>query len=112
VWALLVTTWCDLSRSCWAPAPTQYRSEIFYTNEEQKRVAEAYIQQLTAAKAFRKPIVTKVAPLQAFYRAEDYHQDFVARNPYQPYVARYDVPKLARLREELAGISLLEPQSS
>ena len=47
---------------------TQYRSEIFYTNEEQKRIAEAYIQQLTAAKAFNKPIVTKVAPLQAFYR--------------------------------------------
>ena len=80
---------------------TQYRSEIFYASEEQKRIAEAYIQQLNAAKVFRTPIVTKVAPLQAFYPAEDYHQHFVARNPHQPYVAQNDVPKLARLREEL-----------
>jgi len=79
---------------------TQYRSEIFYTSEEQKRVAEAYIQQLSAAKVFGKPIVTKVAPLQGFYRAEEYHQDFVAHNPHQRYVAQNDVPKLARLREE------------
>jgi peptide-methionine (S)-S-oxide reductase len=54
---------------------TQYRSEIFYTSDEQKRIAEAYIQHLTAAKVFGKPIVTKVAPLQAFYRAEDYHPE-------------------------------------
>jgi peptide-methionine (S)-S-oxide reductase len=80
---------------------TQYRSEIFYTSEEQKRIAEAYIQQLTAAKAFRKPIVTKVAPLQAFYPAEDYHQDYVAHHPTQPYVAHNDVPKLANLHKEL-----------
>jgi peptide-methionine (S)-S-oxide reductase len=80
---------------------TQYRSEIFYANDEQKRIAEAYIQQLNAAKVFRSPIVTKVAPLQAFYPAEDYHQHFVARNPHQPYVAQNDVPKLARLHEEL-----------
>jgi peptide-methionine (S)-S-oxide reductase len=79
---------------------TQYRSEIFYTSEEQKRVAEAYIQQLSAAKVFRGPIVTKVAPLQAFYRAEEYHQDYVAHNPNQPYVAYNDVPKLAKLRKE------------
>ena len=56
---------------------TQYRSEIFYTSDEQKNVAEAYIHQRSAAKVFAKPIVTKVAPLQAFYRAEDYHQDYV-----------------------------------
>src|ERR1700684_3996875 len=80
---------------------TQYRSEIFYTSDEQKHIAEAYIQQLNAAKVFGKPIVTKVAPLQAFYKAEDYHQNFVARNPHQPYVAQSDVPKLARLHEEL-----------
>jgi len=80
---------------------TQYRSEIFYANEEQKRIAEAYIQQLNAAKVFRSPIVTKVAPLQAFYPAEDYHQHFVARNPHQPYVAQNDVPKLSKLHQEL-----------
>jgi len=79
---------------------TQYRSEIFYASDEQKHIAEAYIQQLTAAKAFRRPIVTKVAPLQAFYRAEDYHQDYVAHNPHQPYVAYNDLPKLTNLRAE------------
>ena len=79
---------------------TQYRSEIFYTSDEQKRIAEAYIQQLDAAKAFRRPIVTKVAQLQAFYAAEDYHQNYVARNPHQPYVAYNDLPKLTNLRAE------------
>jgi peptide-methionine (S)-S-oxide reductase len=79
---------------------TQYRSEIFYTSDEQKHIAEAYIQQLTAAKAFRHTIVTKVAPLQAFYPAEDYHQNYVARNPHQPYVAYNDLPKLTNLRAE------------
>lgn len=80
---------------------TQYRTEIFYTSPEQKNVAEAYIRQLSAAKVFANPIVTKVAPLQAFYRAEDYHQDYllhcqqnlpVCTN--KRYVDRYDVPKL------------------
>ena len=79
---------------------TQYRSQIFYTTEEQKKIAEAYIQQLDAAKVFRRPIVTKVAPLQAFYRAEDYHQDYVAHNPHQPYVAYNDLPELTNLRAE------------
>jgi len=79
---------------------TQYRSEIFYTSDEQKRVAEAYIQQLSDAKVFPRPIVTKVAALQAFYAAEDYHQHFVAKNPHQGYVAYNDLPKLAKLREE------------
>lgn len=79
---------------------TQYRSQIFYTTDEQKRIAEAYIQQLNAAKVFHKPIVTKVAQLQAFYPAEDYHQHFVAKNPHQAYVAYNDIPKLAHLREQ------------
>lgn len=79
---------------------TQYRSAIFYTNDEQKRISEAYIQQLTAAKSFSKPIVTKITPLQAFYPAEDYHQDFVKHNPRQAYVVQEDLPKLANLRKE------------
>jgi peptide-methionine (S)-S-oxide reductase len=79
---------------------TQYRSEIFFSSDEQKHIAEAYIQQLDAAKVFKHPIVTKVAPLQAFYRAEDYHQDYVAHNPHQPYVAYNDLPKLTNLRAE------------
>ncbi len=79
---------------------TQYRSALFVSDEEQKRVADAYIQQLTAAKAFSKPIVTKVVTLQAFYPAEDHHQDFVKNNPRQPYVVHEDLPKLAQLRQD------------
>ncbi len=84
---------------------TQYRSEIFYTNDEQKHIAEAYIQQLTAAKAFKQPIVTKVAPLQAFYKAEDYHQDYVLHNPNQPYVAFNDVPKVANFHKQFPELA-------
>jgi peptide-methionine (S)-S-oxide reductase len=91
---------------------TQYRSEIFYTNEEQKRVAEAYIQQLNAAKVFKKPIVTKVAPLQAFYQAEDYHQDYVLHcEQHLPtctngrYVAYNDVPKLADFHKQYPDLA-------
>ena len=79
---------------------TQYRSEIFYTSDEQKRIAEAYIRQLNAAKVFSKPIVTKIAPLSAFYPAEAHHQDFVARNPNYAYVVYNDIPKLKHLRQE------------
>ena len=86
---------------------TQYRSEIFYANEEQKRIAEAYIQQLTAAHAFHKRIVTKIAPLQAFYRAEDYHQDYVLHCRQnlpvctnKRYVDHYDQPKLENFRQQ------------
>ncbi len=83
---------------------TQYRSEIFYTSEEQKRIAEAYIEQLNAAKAFKRPIVTKVEPLQGFYRAEEYHQDFVAKNPRQGYVVYNDLPKLSKLKKEMPEV--------
>jgi peptide-methionine (S)-S-oxide reductase len=86
---------------------TQYRSEISYTTDEQKRVAEAYIEQLTTAHAFPKRIVTKVAPLQAFYRAEDYHQNYVLHceqgSPTctnKIYVVRYDIPKLEAFRHQ------------
>jgi peptide-methionine (S)-S-oxide reductase len=79
---------------------TQYRSEIFYVNEEQKKVAEAYIRQLTEAKVYRKPIVTKLEPLQAFYPAEEHHQRFMARNPNYPYIVFNDAPKLKHLRKE------------
>src|SRR5262245_3999824 len=65
----------------------QYRSAIFYANPEEKEVAEAYIRQLDAAHVFRNPIVTRLEPLEAFYPAEDYHQDYAERNPFQPYVA-------------------------
>lgn len=79
---------------------TQYRSAIFYSNEEEKRVAEAYIQQLNQAKVFSRPIVTQVTPLTAFYPAEEYHQHFIARNPKNPYVVYNDLPKLKKLQQE------------
>jgi len=80
---------------------TQYRSAIFFTNPDQERVAKAYIAQLGAAKAFRRPIVTEVTPLKAFYDAEAYHQDYLVRNPTQPYIVFNDLPKLAALKKEL-----------
>lgn len=78
---------------------TQYRSAIFYANDEQKRIAEAYIQQLNEAKLFKQPIVTQVVPLNGFYPAEQYHQKFVERNPTNPYVAYNDLPKLSQLKK-------------
>ena len=80
----------------------QYRSAIFYTDEEQKRVAEAYIQQLNAAGAYDKPIVTEVASLEAFYEAESYHQDYAERHPMQPYIMFTSTPKVAKLRKHFA----------
>lgn len=79
---------------------TQYRSVIFYANDEQKRVAQAYIAQLDSAKIFAQPIVTQVVPLKAFYAAEGYHQNYLARHPDSPYIVINDLPKLAHLREQ------------
>ncbi len=80
---------------------TQYRSAIFYVNDEQKRVAEAYVAQLTAAKAFNRSIVTQIAPLSTFWPAEGYHQNYLALHPTQPYIVFNDLPKLEALRTEL-----------
>jgi peptide-methionine (S)-S-oxide reductase len=77
----------------------QYRGVIFTNNADQKRVAEAYIAQLNAAKAFRKPIVTKVQANSGFYPAEDYHQDYLTKHPREPYIAIYDMPKIVALRK-------------
>ena len=77
---------------------TQYRSGIFYADESQKRIAEAYIAQLERAKVFRRPIVTRVERLTAFYPAEDYHQDFLVKNPSYPYIVINDLPKIANLK--------------
>jgi peptide-methionine (S)-S-oxide reductase len=80
----------------------QYRSAIFYSDEEQKRISEAYIRQLNDARVFHEPIVTTLEPLKEFYVAEDYHQDYAARNPSQPYVAYVAQPKVEKLRENFA----------
>jgi peptide-methionine (S)-S-oxide reductase len=76
----------------------QYRSAIFYTDGEQQRVAQAYIDQLNKAHVFDKPIVTEVVPLEAFYQAETYHQDYAARNPLNPYIVFNAQPKVRKLR--------------
>ena len=80
---------------------TQYRSAIFYVNDEQKHIAESYIQQLDQAKAFSDKIVTQVVPLKAFYEAEGYHQNYLVNHPNEPYIVYNDMPKLANLRKVL-----------
>ena len=77
----------------------QYRSEIFAANPAQQKIAEAYVAQLTAAKAFDKPIVTKVGALKAFYPAEAYHQDYLRLHPNEPYIVYNDAPKLVHLKQ-------------
>ena len=85
---------------------TQYRSAVFFANDEQKRVAEAYIAQLQAARAFPRPIVTQVTPLKAFYEAEAYHQDYLVGHPNQPYIVINDLPKIANLQRQLPALYL------
>ena len=80
----------------------QYRSAIFYADDEQKRVAEAYIRELNDARVFNSPIVTTLEPLKAFYVAEDYHQNYAALNPGQPYIAYVAQPKVEKLRENFS----------
>jgi peptide-methionine (S)-S-oxide reductase len=79
---------------------TQYRSAIFYVDAQQKELAQRYIAQLDAAKAFDKPIVTEVAALDKFYPAEDYHQNYLALHPNQPYIVFNDLPKLQALKQQ------------
>ncbi|WP_342239614.1 peptide-methionine (S)-S-oxide reductase MsrA [Inquilinus sp. OTU3971] len=76
----------------------QYRSAIFYADEEQKRVAEAYIAQIQRDRLFDTPVVTEVVPLEAFYEAEAYHHDYAARNPNQPYIRAVSTPKVEKLK--------------
>jgi peptide-methionine (S)-S-oxide reductase len=83
---------------------TSYRSAIFYSNDEQKRIATAYIAQLDAAKVFSGKIVTEVTPLKAFYRAEGYHQDYALKNPGDPYILVCDRPKIAALKAQFPDL--------
>jgi peptide-methionine (S)-S-oxide reductase len=78
---------------------TEYRSVIFYAGEDQKRIAESYVAQLGEAKVFRRRIATAIVPLEAFYPAEAYHQDYAARHPYDPYIMINDRPKVDALRK-------------
>jgi peptide-methionine (S)-S-oxide reductase len=83
---------------------SQYRSAIFYTNPEQQKVAQSYILKLTAARTFSASIVTQVVPLQQFYPAEDYHQNYLALHPYQPYIVFNDMPKLGQLKKQFPAL--------
>jgi peptide-methionine (S)-S-oxide reductase len=80
---------------------TQYRSVVFYSNDDQRRIAQAYIDQLNHAKAFSRPIVTQVVALRGFYPAEAYHQDYAEHHPNEPYIAINDLPKLEHLKQML-----------
>jgi peptide-methionine (S)-S-oxide reductase len=82
----------------------QYRSVIFYSSDEQKRIADTYIAQLDNAKVFPHAIVTQVVPLKAFYPAEAYHQNYAANHPNQPYIMFNDAPKVAHLRQEFPDL--------
>jgi peptide-methionine (S)-S-oxide reductase len=88
---------------------TQYRSAIFTTSDEQKKVADAYIAQLNSAKVYQKPIVTKVSPLQGFFPAEAYHQDYLTLHPNQPYIAYNDIPKIENLKKNFADNYIEKP---
>lgn len=83
---------------------TQYRSSLIYSNAEQKKIAEAYVAQLAAAKIYANPIVTRVVPLQTFYPAEDYHQNYLKLHPYEPYIMINDLPKIAALKNKFPNL--------
>ena len=83
---------------------TQYRSAIFFLNDDQKHVAEAYIAQLNQAKVFRHPVVTQVAPLKGFYQAEAYHQNYLELHTDNPYIVYNDLPKLTQLRKQFPDL--------
>jgi len=83
---------------------TQYRSAVFYTTDEQRRVVDAYIKQLAEAKTYARPIVTQVAPLRAFYPAEEYHQHYAMLHPDSPYIAAFDLPKVAALKARFPSL--------
>ena len=88
---------------------TQYRSAIFYADKSQQRIAEAYIAQLNGAHSFPSPIVTRVDQFKGFHPAEDYHQDFLTRYPTNPYIARFDVPKVENLKRSFPALYTEQP---
>jgi peptide-methionine (S)-S-oxide reductase len=88
---------------------TQYRSGIYFVDDEQKKIAQAYVAQLDAARVYPARIVTEIAPLAAFYRAEAYHQDYLALHPTQPYIVYNDLPKLEALKKEYPAMVRAQP---
>jgi len=88
---------------------TQYRSAIFYGNAEQQRVAQTYIDQLNQANIFSQPIVTQIVPLNGFYSAESYHQDYAEHHPENPYIMICDLPKLKNLEQQFPNLYIAKP---
>src|SRR5471030_913213 len=88
---------------------TQYRSTIFPTNDEQAKVAAAYIEQLNAANTFKKKLATTIEPAKPFYAAEAYHQDYLTLNPHQPYIVYNDLPKVASLKQLFPNVYRTKP---
>ncbi len=87
-----------------ADVGASYRSAIFYTSEQQRTVAQAYVQQLDAAQVFAGPIVTQIVPLSTFYRGEEYHQDYAMKNPHNPYIQVCDIPKIQALKRQFPDL--------
>jgi len=87
-----------------ADVGTSYRSAIFYTDDQQREIAQAYVNQLDAAHVFDKPIVTQIVPLAAFFRGEDYHQDYAIKNPHNPYIQVCDIPKIGALEQQFPNL--------
>lgn len=87
---------------------TQYRSAIFYHNEDQRNIAEKFIKDLDMQKIFDNPIITEVVPLDKFYMAEDYHQEYFEKNPYQPYCMVVVSPKVAKFRKSFQNLLKVE----
>jgi len=87
-----------------ADVGTSYRSAIFYADDSQREIAQAYVQQLDAAHIFAKPIVTQITPLVAFYTGEAYHQDYAIKNPHNPYIQVCDIPKIAALEQQFPDL--------
>ncbi len=83
---------------------SQYRSVVFFADAEQQKAAQDVIRQLTASGTYQAPIVTQLTPLRAFYPAESYHQNYLARHPDQPYIVEYDLPKVAQLHQQFPGL--------
>lgn len=92
-----------------ADVGTQYRSAIFYHNDDQKMIAESLIEDLNSQRIWDAPIVTQLAPLDKFYMAEDYHQEYFARNPYQPYCMAVVAPKVSKFRKHFLDMLKKQP---
>ncbi len=88
---------------------TQYRSAVFYTDDTQKKLTDAYVAQLNQAHAFRRDMVTQINPLKEFYPAEAYHQNFLQRNPRHPYIVYNDLPKISNLKRIFPAVYVDEP---